>query len=266
MFADAGLTILRTKAADSPEIWLRLDGGPHGFLAIAAHAHADALSVEVRYGGIDILADPGTYCYHGEPEWRKYFQSTIGHNTVEVDDQWQSARGGPFLWLKHARGRESAFTDNGTAVSWKAEHDGYAPTTHTRAVLLDRAARSIEIIDEIKGGSHGVRLAFHLGPDVHAELEGSDSILSWTPKSARGTARMSLPGELRWSLHRGETSPILGWYSAALGTRVPAYTLLGTGHITDSVQLVTRLLFVANDEPSGHTRSSEATSWGASPG
>ena len=112
-FADAGITILRTDAADSPEIWCRCDGGPHGFLSIAAHAHADALSVEVRWGGMDILADPGTYCYHGEPEWRKYFQSTIGHNTVEVDGQWQSLRGGAFLWLRHAQGRELAVTDDG---------------------------------------------------------------------------------------------------------------------------------------------------------
>ena len=91
-FADAGITILRTEAADSPEIWCRCDGGPHGFLSIAAHAHADALSVEVRYGGVDILADPGTYCYHGEPEWRSYFRSTIAHNTVEVGGQSQSTR------------------------------------------------------------------------------------------------------------------------------------------------------------------------------
>src|SRR5439155_507878 len=69
---DAGMTILRTPATDEPEIWVRCDGGPHGFLSIAAHAHADALSVEVRHGGVDVLADPGTYCYHGEPEWRQY--------------------------------------------------------------------------------------------------------------------------------------------------------------------------------------------------
>ena len=83
-FADAGITIIRTDPASSPEIWCRCDGGPHGFLSIAAHAHADALSVEVRCDGVDILADPGTYCYHGEPEWRSYFRSTIGHNTVEI--------------------------------------------------------------------------------------------------------------------------------------------------------------------------------------
>jgi len=64
-FADAGMTLLRTSDAGVPEIWCRCDGGPHGYLSIAAHAHADALSVEVRYGGVDVLADPGTYCYHG---------------------------------------------------------------------------------------------------------------------------------------------------------------------------------------------------------
>ena len=40
---------------------------------------------------MDILADPGTYCYHGEPEWRSYFRSTIGHNTVEIGGRDQSA-------------------------------------------------------------------------------------------------------------------------------------------------------------------------------
>src|SRR5205823_10492447 len=100
-FADAGTTVLRTTSRQAPEIWCRCDGGPHGFLSIAAHAHADALSVEVRYGGVDILADPGTYCYHGEPEWRSYFRSTIAHNTVELDRQSQSSAGGPFPLPRH---------------------------------------------------------------------------------------------------------------------------------------------------------------------
>ncbi|HEY3880702.1 MAG TPA: alginate lyase family protein [Trebonia sp.] len=238
-FADAGITILRTEAADTPELWVRLDGGPHGFLSIAAHAHADALSAEVRHGGVDILADPGTYCYHGEPQWRKYFQSTIGHNTVEVDGEWQSARGGAFLWLRHARGRETAVADNGTVATWRAEHDGYAalhgagadsgPTVHSRTVRLDRAARTIRITDTVSGGRHGIRVAFHLGPEVEAELAGPVAALSWTAGSGRQTARLTLPGALRWELHRAETDPVLGWYSAGLGQRVPAWTLLGAG-------------------------------------
>ena len=89
------MTLLRTDDEQNPEIWCRCDGGPHGFLSIAAHAHADALSVEVRYGGVDVLADPGTYCYHGDPAWRSYFRSTIAHNTRRARRPEPVQRGRP---------------------------------------------------------------------------------------------------------------------------------------------------------------------------
>ncbi len=232
-FADAGTTLLRTTGRQDPEIWCRCDGGPHGYLSIAAHAHADALSVEVRYGGVDILADPGTYCYHGEPAWRSYFRSTIAHNTVELDGRSQSRDGGPFLWLRHANAREIDVRDDGDSAEWTAEHDGYLslgpPARHRRTVRLDRASRTIDIIDEIDGGGHDMRLAFHLGPDVQAELDGASAALHWPGAATPGAARLELPGGLAWSLHRGETDPILGWYSGGLGRRVPAITLLGRG-------------------------------------
>jgi Heparinase II/III-like protein/Heparinase II/III N-terminus len=258
-FADAGISILRTDPADSPELWVRCDGGPHGFLSIAAHAHADALSVEVRCAGVDILADPGTYCYHGEPAWRSYFQSTIGHNTVEVGGAWQSVRGGAFLWLRPAAAREVEVTDDGVAASWTGEHDGYVrlrpPARHRRSVRLDRGARLIEIEDTLTGAASGdsgsagfdVRVAFHLGPDVTASLEGAVASLAWPdaagPGTGPGRAGLELPEGLRWSAHRGETEPILGWYSAGLGHRVPAVTLLGQGRCQLGSPLVTRLQF-----------------------
>jgi hypothetical protein len=252
-FPDAGISILRTAAADSPELWCRCDGGPHGFLSIAAHAHADALSVEVRYGGVDVLADPGTYCYHGEPAWRSYFQSTIGHNTVEVGGRWQSVRGGAFLWLRHAAGRELAVTDDGEVASWTGEHDGYRPAVHRRSVRLDRAARVVEITDEISGGAHDVRVAFHLGPDVAASLTsagddaGAVASLAWPGAVTPGSAELTLPAGLEWRLHRGETAPILGWYSAGLGHRVPAVTLLAQGRSQPGGRLVTRLKFAESE-------------------
>ena len=254
-FPDAGISILRTAAADSPELWCRCDGGPHGFLSIAAHAHADALSVEVRYGGVDVLADPGTYCYHGEPAWRSYFQSTIGHNTVEVGGRWQSVRGGAFLWLRHAAGRELAVADDGEVASWTGEHDGYRPAVHRRSVRLDRAARVVEITDEISGGAHDVRVAFHLGPDVAASLTsaaggddaGAVASLAWPDAMTPGSAELTLPAGLEWSLHRGETAPILGWYSAGLGHRVPAVTLLAQGRSLPDGRLVTRLKFAESE-------------------
>ena len=185
-FADAGTTLLRTTSRQAPEIWCRCDGGPHGYLSIAAHAHADALSVEVRYGGVDVLADPGTYCYHGESAWRSYFRSTIAHNTMELDGRSQSSDGGPFLWLRHANATELRVQDIGNAAEWTAEHDGYLAlhpsARHRRTVWLDRVSHSIDIIDEICGGCHDVILAFHLGPQVEAEIEGACAILKLAPR------------------------------------------------------------------------------------
>ena len=245
-FADAGVTLLRTSGEN--EIWCRCDGGPHGYLSIAAHAHADALSVEVRYAGIDILADPGTYCYHGERAWRSYFRSTIAHNTAELGGRSQSSERGPFMWARHAQAREIEVIDDGDIARWTAEHDGYAsldpPALHRRSVLLDRASRSIDIIDEIEGGSQDVRLAFHFGPEVQVELDGSCAALSWPTGGTPGAARLELPSVLRWSLHRGETDPILGWYSPGLGRRVPAFTLLGSGRCAPDTPLATRLEFL----------------------
>jgi hypothetical protein len=245
-FADAGITVLRTTGEQDPEIWCRCDGGPHGYLSIAAHAHADALSVEVRYGGVDVLADPGTYCYHGEPAWRSYFRSTIAHNTVELDGRNQSIEGGPFLWLCHANGRELAVIDVGDAVEWTADHDGYlslpVPARHRRCVRLDRASRSLDIVDEIDG-EHDLRLAYHLGPDVEAEFDGEFAILRWPTASTPGAARLHLAQRLQWTLHKGETDPVLGWYSPRLGQRIPAFTLVGRGRSVPDAPLTTRLEF-----------------------
>jgi Heparinase II/III-like protein/Heparinase II/III N-terminus len=244
-FADAGISILRTDAAYSPEIWVRCDGGPHGFLSIAAHAHADALSVEVRHGGIDILADPGTYCYHGEPAWRSYFKSTIAHNTVEIGGQNQSAEGGPFLWTRQARARELDVPDQ--ALNWTAEHDGYQalspPASHRRSVRLDPVTRAVDIIDVIDGGSHEVRMAYHCGPLVRVSLDGATADLSWPDTVTPGQARLALPAELRWRSYQGSADPKFGWYSAGLGHKTAAVTLVGTGRCLRNAPLITRIEF-----------------------
>ncbi|MCB8908042.1 MULTISPECIES: alginate lyase family protein [unclassified Streptomyces] len=228
-FADAGMTILRGPE----EIWCRCDGGPHGFLSIAAHAHADALSVEVRHDGVDVLADPGTFCYHGQPEWRQYFRSTLGHNTLQWDGGDQSVSGGPFLWTRHARTRvlvaDPSVATTGATARWCAEHDGYQRSVHRRRVELTAASREVRVVDEVRGDPGAVRLAFHLGPAISADLSGSRAMLTWTRDGEDRSAVLDLPGELSWQAHRGETNPPLGWYSAGFGRKEPATTLVGTG-------------------------------------
>lgn len=247
VFADAGITLLRTPPEDGAEIWCRCDGGPHGFLSIAAHAHADALSVEVRYDGVEVLVDPGTYCYHGEPEWRSYFRSTLAHNTVEIDGADQSVEGGPFLWSQHAPTEVTrADTPDRGVQTWTAHHTGYArldpALRHERSVSLDPDTRVLTIVDTITGGApHSARLAFHAGPDVEVALSGSGAVLTWQGGAGPVSATLHLPDELRWTVHRGEVEPPLGWYSPAFGRRVETTTLLGVGSLTTALRLVTRL-------------------------
>ncbi len=251
-FADAGLTILRTaRASQAPELWCRLRGGPHGFLSICAHAHADALSLELRCSGVEILSDPGTYCYHGEPAWRSYFRSTIGHNTVELDGQDQSVSGGPFLWVEQATTQLGPVEVDGPGPGrWSAEHDGYerltVPARHRRSVELDPATRALSILDHvITSGAHDLRLAFHLGPTVAATLSRDRAELRWPDRTGgTGRATMFLPGQLTWAAHRGEVDPPLGWYSPGFGRRSPSTTLIGSARLAD-VELATRIDFSA---------------------
>ena len=262
-FPGAGITLLRTSGRD--EIWCRCDCGSRGTAGIAADAHAQALSVEVRYAGVDILAGPGTLRYRGERARRSYSRSTIGHDIAEPDGRSQSSQGGSFMRVRHAHTREIEVLDDGDIARWTAEHERDTsfdpPALHCRSVLLDRASRSIDIIDQIDGGSHDVRLAFHLGPDVQAELEEPCAVLDWSAASTPGAARLELPPGLRWSLRRGETDLILGRYFPGSGRRVPALTLLGCGRCVPGMPLITRLEFLEVGKSGKSAVSSQAISW-----
>jgi hypothetical protein len=249
-FAGAGMTILSSDPDRGPEIWCRCDGGPLGFLSIAAHGHADALSVEVRYDGVELLVDPGTYCYHGEPEWRSYFRSTRAHNTLELDGVSQAREGGPFMWSTavpvEAVDQSGLDADVST---WTARHRGYArlngSPVHERTVRLEKPAQRLVIADRVQsGGGHVLRLHFHIGPAVSAVLVEGRADLTWTGgDGGPRRAVLSLPEQLSWSVHRGETDPISGWYSPRFGSREPITTLEGVATASSGQSLVTTLDF-----------------------
>jgi hypothetical protein len=242
VFAGVGMTILRDE-----QLWVRCDAGPHGYLSIGAHGHADALSIEVRAGGTEILADPGTYCYHGEPEWRGYFKGTLGHNTLRIDGRDQARSHGPFLWLDHPEAAVAAIALEGTVKRWQASHDGYrrlgSPAVHHRAVALDTGQRSLHIEDWIvSAASHAVDLVFHLGPEIRVVLEGAVATLRWSG----GEALMRLPVSLEWRVAAGAVSPPLGWYSRGFGQKMPSSTLVGSGVLAPAATLETELHFHAH--------------------
>jgi hypothetical protein len=248
LFPDAGIAFLRDLDGRPDELWCRCDHGPHGYLAIAGHAHADALSIEVRHAGVDLLVDPGTYCYLTDPVARRYFRSTVAHNTLEIGGEDQATYGGSFLWLDAPKAEATRIEglDDGPVACWQARHDGYAKTPgqpiHERTVTLDRVARRIDVADCIAGqGRFSVRLAYHLGPAVEAHADGDGFVLAWHANGRRYTGRLTLPTALGWQVQRGAADPMLGWYSSAFHEKEPSTSLIGSGSVAAGDRLAARL-------------------------
>lgn len=216
------------------------DCGELGFGAIAAHGHADALSVCLRVAGRDVLADAGTYDYFTYPAWREYFRSTRAHNTVEVDGLDQSVLQGLFLWGQRAEARCLSWEPGTPVVRVGGEHDGYTrlsdPVVHRRHLELDAAARTLVIRDEIVAqGEHEVALHFQLGEDCVASADGAAARML-CPKGVRVGLR--LDPRLTMEERRGSEHPISGWVSRGYHRKAPATMLVARGRFTGSCTLV----------------------------
>ncbi len=243
-FADAGVYVLQSGRADSPErISVVFDCGPLGFGTIAAHGHADALSFTLRAFGADILVDPGTYDYFTYPAWRDYFRSTRAHNTVVVDDTDQSEMLGPFLWGARPHARCLTWTANECGGQIIAEHDGYTrlhdPVVHRRTVRLDGVARELLVEDElVAGGEHTASVCFHLAEQCRIVRREANRLTI-----DAGAGRLVLECDPRLSLQvlHGSEQPTGGWVSRGYHQKTPSLTIVGRTSHRGSVTLRTRI-------------------------
>ena len=226
-FHDAGLFVM-TSACNGQEVLCLADAGEIGYLSIAAHGHADALSFTLAVGDEALLVDPGTFSYHYDPEARAYFRGTRAHNTVMIDREDQSQSGGPFLWTRKAQTTVHDWHRTERGAVLLASHDGYErladPVTHRRRLILD--AGQLTVDDELAGtGAHDVEWRLHLAPGCEAQLDGqSCDILG-----LRHRLSLQLDTSLRWDLLVGEANG--GWYSCAFNQRQETTTLVGSARL-----------------------------------
>ena len=155
------------------------------------------------------------YCYHTHPEWRKYFLSTIAHNTITINHQNQATFIGPTLWLDHYRSTVIDYGLSNKRDFIVAKHDGYNRynINHRRKVEFYKDTRQITITDEVINiASKNVRIEmpFHIHPDVECRWSGSSLFLA---HSGCRTLTIQLDPQFDWQFFKGNISPILGWYS-----------------------------------------------------
>ncbi|MFC7675172.1 alginate lyase family protein [Mycolicibacterium sp. GCM10028919] len=220
-----GLVILRSDRRR-----VVMDVGPLGFLAIAAHGHADALSVTVALDGEDLIGDPGAASYYGHPEWRGIHRGTRVHPTVEVDDVDQSVMAGPFMWSRHAEVRVNAVDLAAGIVD--AEHDGYLrlpdPVRHRRWLLAPPDEDWVLVVDHVKGrGRHHVRTSWPLAPELDV-ARARDGHLVTRGGTAVAQIATVATSTLTIDEVRGDESSGLGFWSDRLESREPAWLVGAT--------------------------------------
>jgi hypothetical protein len=215
-YANEGHFIFRKRENDR-ESYLHFDAAPLGFLSIAAHGHADALSFILNVDGHPVFIDSGTYTYHTEPDWRKYFISTLAHNTIRINNRDQAVNGGPTLWLKHYKTSILTYQTGDDTDLVKATHDGYLSDNvrHTREVIFHRIREEFEITDTVelmKSVKTQVDIPFHLHPELTvSNLTKNTFVLSGN--EIRKT-EFIVDEKLEPKLVKGQLDPeILGWYS-----------------------------------------------------
>lgn len=214
-FPHGGYFVMGRDLETPGEIRLVADAGPLGYLGIAAHGHADALSFTLGVAGHEFLVDPGTYTYQASSPWRQYFRGTAAHNTVCIDGQEQSVSGGAFMWVHKARVRTIEFRSDAREDVLVAEHDGFRrlrqPVLHRRTLCVDKRRSRITVTDNLMGpGSHDVEWFWHFAETVVVRREGSCVIAEYGGYELE----MRFPGrEPEISLRRGQHKPAGGWIS-----------------------------------------------------
>jgi hypothetical protein len=226
-FADGGLSVWRGDMAGHP-VALRFDHGPLGYLSIAAHGHADALSIALDIDGQPVLADPGTYLYGSGGIWREWFRSTLAHNTLNLGGQSQSTMSGAFNWSHKANTR---LVEQTTAPDWSlvAEHDGYERrfgARHQRQLRRDGDA--IVIRDRLIGTAQDADIVFQLAIGLVAERDGNGVMVS---RNGVPLLRLALPDANLTIETGGDLPGAGGWVSPRFGVKLPAPRIAWRGRV-----------------------------------
>jgi hypothetical protein len=239
-FRHGGYTVARCHVG-LEVLHLVFDHGPLGYLSIAAHGHADALSFWLSRGGKQLLVDSGTFLYHSGGAWRDHFRGTAAHNTLTVGGRDQSQIAGPFSWSHKAVSRLD-FVEK-TVKGWRigASHDGYEQDLgicHHRT--LELLAEEIIVIDQLSGAPAPVEVGFLFDPNLSLELSESWVLVN---RGADLVMKVFCDPILKWELARGgELDGSVAWQSPSFGVKVPAWRLKGVG-LLEGVALRTRLIF-----------------------
>jgi hypothetical protein len=193
----AGYTVWREG-----ELLVTFDHGPLGLAPLAAHGHADALSVTIHNGSDPVIVDPGTFAYHTDRAARDRCRSTPAHATLHFSGASQARMRGPFLWqgaprVSRVNGAGDADGDAWWQCRWASGE------VHRRRVAV--AGGEVRIEDAVERGA-GATLSLPLAPGAQVTLDETRARIT----SGATVAELRSEGLEPWRIEAAEVAPRYG--------------------------------------------------------
>jgi len=228
-FTNGGYSVFRRRIAGRKAMMV-MDHGPLGHLSIAAHGHADTLSLWLHLDDQPVLVDAGTYLYHSGGPWRDRLRGTALHNTLCLDDQNSSRIAGPFNWRRKAQCERIAWKSTPDETFVCGRHDGYLAShglLHERQLVAH--GHGFTVSDALVGETPAdmtppeVEIGFLVHPDLSVTIEGATATIA---RDGEVLLRICGCGGLGLALYEGAEESARGWYSDQFGSKRPAPQLV----------------------------------------
>ncbi len=171
-------------------------------------AQADNLHLDVWFRGVNVLRDAGSYRYHTDARWVRYFNGTASHNSLMLGDEDQMLKGPRFIWYHWSRALFAGWREEREAWIFEGEIEAFRQLVkgirHHRRVTKYKGRPEWLVEDRIShgGGLHlPLRQYWHPHPASNFSLQITATDLAGNPLEPR---------------------PVEGWYAPTYAVKEPS--------------------------------------------
>ena len=174
---------------------LMFDCGQIGPSYMGGHSHCDCLSFELVRRDKPLFINSGTYQYQGK--LRRFFRSTMAHNTIMIDEREQAE-----LWGEHRAARRlSKINCESKDQCLLGKFKSFHGDSFIRKMEL--MENRVEITDCVIAGDwkkHYARQFFHIASGYSFIIDSERKISVWD--DSKKLAVINISAESKWRIHR----------------------------------------------------------------
>jgi hypothetical protein len=213
IYPDGRIAIFQTNRKSPSPFYFLLTSAFHS----KTHKHADDLSFILSSGKTDFFVDSGKYNYEENTAFRKYFRSTLAHNTLTVDGQSYSltspVSNRPFF-ENYAINNEHDYV--------KARHQLYSGVKIIRTAIYIKKSNSILLNDQfLSNQQHVYTQSFNVGKNVNVVRKNPNVFILNSKIENNQVELKQQSNSFSTKQVNGLVSPISGWQSTSFNSKYP---------------------------------------------